>query len=111
MATTISKVNNASDTPVAYLGKQSSASTGWAAWGFAPDADQGFGWTIETTEGAQALLTQAGVFYVWDNGNWTILYRKADSTRSTVLVEVHGPGNPQIVLTVDSAGMPGATQQ
>jgi hypothetical protein len=110
MATQISSLQNNSNTPVAYLGTDSSKPTKWAAWGFAPNASANFGWTVETTKGHQALLTQAGVFYIWDNGNWTILYQKAGSTVEGVLIEVHGPGNPNIILTVGADGSPSATQ-
>ncbi|MFS8779743.1 hypothetical protein [Synechococcus sp. W55.1] len=113
MATIIKSVNNESDTPVAYLGKQETlpiAPTGWRAWGFAPNANHDFGWEIETRRGYQALLTKAGVFYIWDNGSWLILYQKAGSTESVVLIALEGPWNPQIELTVKSDGMPSARQ-
>ncbi len=48
MSTTISALNNESDTPVAYLGRNDRTPTPWAAWGFAADARHDFGWTVET---------------------------------------------------------------
>lgn len=111
MATKIKSVNNASSAPVAYLGSQFGVPTGWAAWGFPPTASKDFGWTIEKTAGNQALSTQAGVFYIWDDGNWAIRYRKAGSTENKVLIQVHGPWDPEIVLTVGNDGMPTAIQR
>ena len=113
MATIISKLNNQSDTPVAYLGVSTLVTptpTGWAAWGFAPQASHDFGWTVETGEKKQALLTKAGVFYIWDDKNWNILYEAEGSTKQVVLIKLHGPFNPNIVLTVDAEGNLSATQ-
>lgn len=111
MPTKISSVTNASGAPAAYLGTQAGVPTGWAAWGFPPSASKDFGWTIERTVGNQALSTQAGVFYIWDDGNWGIRYQKAGSADKRLLIQVHGPWNPEIVLTVGSDGMPTAVQR
>jgi hypothetical protein len=112
MATIIQTVNNESDTPVAYLG---TADGGWASQGFAPDGEAGFDWKIIIRPNPQdppqqALLTKGGVFYIWDNGNWTILYQKAGSSSIQLLTQVQGPGNPEITLTVGPDGTPSATQ-
>lgn len=110
MATFIKSVNNESDTPVAYLGTQFQiGGTGWAALGFAPKQSHDcYNWTVEGTQGNQALLTKAGAFYIWDD-NWYIFYREAGSKEQKVLTKVQGPV-PNIVLRVDSDGKPSATQ-
>ncbi|WP_035648295.1 hypothetical protein [Bradyrhizobium sp. ORS 285] len=103
MTTKIADINNQSAAPVAYVGKDGSTSTGWAAWGFAPNADQGFGWDVTANFKDQALLTSAGEWWVWDN-NWTIYFQNVQ-TGQQVSVPVSGSGILSIQVTVDAAGM------
>lgn len=111
MSTKIHSVDNESTAPVAYMGTQFTVPTGWAAWGFPPTASKDFGWTVERAVGKQALSTQAGVFYIWDDGHWAIRYKKAGSADEKVLIQLHGPWDPEIVLKVGNDGMPTAIQR
>jgi hypothetical protein len=110
MATTISKVKNDSANPVAYVGKGGAAApTGWSAYAFPPSSESGFGWTVETHQYAQALLTKAGEFYIWDDGNYNIMYQPVGKP-AAVLVHVNWKIPIAIAVQVDGNGNPSARQ-
>ena len=112
MSTTISALNNESDTPVAYLGRNDRTPTPWAAWGFAADARHDFGWTVETRRESQALLTKNGIYYVWDDGDWNVRCLKAGTTSEFILAHLNAVPfqEPAIQLTVGADGSPSANQ-
>jgi hypothetical protein len=111
MTTTISDINNTSGAPVAYVGMDGATPTGWAAWAFAPQADQGFGWDVTTTKAQQALLIYAGEFLVWDDSNWNIWFEQV-GTGYVFSLHVNAVpfGSPAIQITVMPNGMISAVQ-
>lgn len=112
MATAYTMVTNDSGTPIAYLGEATGLPTPWKAYGFAANSREFFSWEVTFNKGDQALLTKAGVFYIWDDGDWKILCEKEGSSTPETLVKLEGPGIPftKIELKVDSDGGPSATQ-
>jgi hypothetical protein len=112
MSTQIKTLDNQSDTPAAYLGRNDQVPTHWAAWGFGSHARYDFDWAVETHRESQALLTKNGVYYVWDDGDWNIRCLKAGTTNEFVLVHVNAVPfqSPAIQLTVGPDGSPSANQ-
>lgn len=108
MATKINAVINTSNEPVAYVGK-SGMETGWSAWAFAPQSEHNFSWVIETTKGNQALLTKAGQFTIWDDGDWNIRVQH-NGESETVLVHVNAALQIQINLSINENGYISASQ-
>ncbi|MBL0311989.1 MAG: hypothetical protein IPP78_04570 [Holophagaceae bacterium] len=113
MATKILHVKNYSDTPVAYVGLGGLVPTGWSSWAFAPNGGNIclFGWVVETNKGNQVLLTKAGTFTIWDDGNWNIWCQDAKKNEQ-ILVTVHQvfPREITIELNIDGYGYPNAIQ-
>jgi len=114
MATTIKSIVNKSKYHAAYLGKRGSEPTGWSAWGFGPDQKYDFGigaWTVETTEGNQALLTRDGDYVIWDDGNYNIKVKHNDDPPHVL---VHVDARPirgiHIEITVEENGQLSARQ-
>jgi hypothetical protein len=104
-------VNNRTAAPVAYTGADPVTPTGWAAWAFAPLSAQGFGRTITRTYQAQAVLTLAGEFRVWDDDNWNIMCQQVGSPpRALVPVNAVPFQGPAIALVVGPDGAPSAYQ-
>ena len=108
MATSISKLNNKSDTPVAYVGN-GGGSTGWSSWAFPANSEHQFGWQVEINENCQVLLTKSGAYFIWDDGDWNIRCKKADH-EAFILVHVNAPVPLNIELSVSENGEPSAKQ-
>jgi len=115
MATTLKSITNKSKYNVAYLGKNDNLRTGWSAWGFGPGKKYDFAfyeaWTVVTTQGDQALLTNSGAYVIWDDGDYNIKVKHNDDPP---YVLVHVDARPirgiHIEITVEENGQLSASQ-
>lgn len=110
MATKIAAVNNDSDSPAAYLGKDASTPTGWRAYGFAPAKRDDFGWMVTFEPRDQMIFTYAAGAYIWDNGNWQILEQRPGQSKAAVLITLEHKADPEIVITIAGDGSLSAEQ-
>ncbi len=61
-------------------------------------------WKITTTKGQNTMTTSAGIFDIWDNGNWQIMCQsQAAGSKPYILATVKGV-SPNITVEVNADG-------